>query len=159
MNFQLFCIFFKQEKHAAKYIFVSRREEILIFRLPLSSDLAKRIVGKIKKTMYHESRSRILARFQVLLKKKHPINIAASPSLSLSLFFSLFQLTTFYAHFYHINTMYPKKRETLFARRELRLSCTEKSAANVNNTEKLDGENKIFMSLLMCIWKRTRSLT
>jgi len=109
--------------------------------------------------MYHESRSRILARFQVLLKKKHPINTAAPLSLPLSLSFSLLQLTTFHAHFYHINTMYPKKWETLFARRELHLSCTEKSAANVNNTKKLDGENKIFMSLLMCIWKHTRSLT
>lgn len=38
--------------------------------LPLSSDLAKRIVGRIKKTMYHDSRSRILARFQVLRRKK-----------------------------------------------------------------------------------------
>lgn len=36
---------------------------------PLSSDLASRIVGRIRKTMYHESRSRILARFQVLLEK------------------------------------------------------------------------------------------
>lgn len=52
--------------------------------------------------------------------------------------------------------MYIGKRETLFARGELPLSCTEKSAASVNNTEKLDGENKIFMSLLMCIWKHTR---
>lgn len=76
MNFQLFdvCLKWEKRERSTEYILISRREEILIPRLPLSSDLAKRIVGRIKKTMYHESRSRILARFQVLLEEKHSVN-------------------------------------------------------------------------------------
>lgn len=75
--------------------------------LPLSSDLAKRIVGRIRKTMYHESRSRILARFQVLLKKNETSGSRHN-----------FRLTTFCVHFCYVKCLYHVSRTELYSHGE-----------------------------------------
>lgn len=116
----------------------SNKKRDVILYSPLSSDLAKRIVGRIRKTMYHESRSRIFARFQVLLETKHSVYVAT---------FDLRR--TVYPRFYYVNafTMYPGYK-FIRAQGELRLSCTENSAGNVSRrgrgTRKQDSRSSAY---------------
>lgn len=109
----------------------NKKRGIVILYSPLSSDLAKRIVGRIRKTMYHESRSRIFARFQVLLEKKHSVYVAA---------FDLRR--TIYARFCYVNafTMYPgqnfirAQRTSFIMHRKLGRQCEHRERNMVEKT-------------------------